>query len=86
MGRDAKIRSLARAEVRHAQNSLGHGWAHVSHALRRGLVMSGVVSVVRTQDESVSAEARVSMLDIMCTEVDRVLGPPDWCPLPPRVA
>lgn len=54
-----------------ARELLGQGWAHVSPAVRRGLVDSNVLGVLRLQDESTSAEAVLALVRAVDREVDK---------------
>lgn len=57
-----------------AKRMMGAGWAHVSEDIRRDIVMSRVLQVMRNQDESIDARAILDFTRLIADEADAILN------------
>ena len=64
---------IANQCIQEAQTVLGKGWGHVSMEIRRGLVMTRVVAVIRGQCETIPAETKLRYLDALVAATDEIL-------------
>lgn len=67
---NAKTVKLVNKAIADAKALLGPGWYHVSPAIRRGLVMEGVVAVLYGQDESIDPARVVALMRDLVEEVN----------------
>lgn len=80
MSREKKAKQLVRDEIKFAQNALGRGyfgWRNAPIEVKKGLVSLGILTILRGQDDGVSAEARVALLTELHREMDRQLNEDD---------
>lgn len=72
--KETHSQEIAERCVAEARDMLGTGWRHVSTEIRRGLVMSQVITVIFGQDSSIGAERILAYQHELVEAVDALLG------------